>query len=283
MILIDNNQLIISNIFIAMKHSDIENENILRHLIINTYRIYNQKFKKEYGDMIICHDSPHCWRKDIFEQYKSNRKLSKEKSPHDWDKIFDTMTNIRQEIEETFPWKNISVPKTEADDIIAVVAENSSPIESVLIVSSDKDFQQLQKYSNVQQWSPMKQDFLVCENPKDYLLTHIIKGDSSDGVPNILSDDDTFVCADKRQKPCGNKKIEMWKTIYKMGELYDHKIQERWTRNENMIDFDRIPNEIKENILKEYNKEHKPNTGKIFPYLIENKLTKLIGSAEELY
>tara|TARA_R110000824_G_scaffold58888_18_gene158840 strand:+ start:1488 stop:2339 length:852 start_codon:yes stop_codon:yes gene_type:complete len=283
MILIDNNQLIISSIFIAMKHSDIEDKNTLRHLIVNTYRFYNQKFKKEYGDMIICHDSSHCWRKDIFEQYKSNRKSAKAKSPHDWNKIFDTMTSIRNEIEENFPWKNVSVERTEADDIIAVIAENSSPMESVLIISSDKDFQQLQKYSNVKQWSPLKKDFLVCEDPKEFLLEHIIKGDSSDGIPNILSDGDTFVCEDKRQKPCGKKKIEVWKTVYKMGELHDHVIQSNWVRNETMIDFDKIPKDIKENILKEYNKEHKPNKGKIFPYLVENGLSKLIEVAEELY
>tara|TARA_R110002020_G_scaffold463043_1_gene682883 strand:+ start:190 stop:1041 length:852 start_codon:yes stop_codon:yes gene_type:complete len=283
MILIDNNQLIISSVFIAMKHSDIEDENTLRHLIVNTYRFYNQKFKKEYGDMIICHDSARCWRKDIFEYYKANRKAAKAKSPHDWNKIFDTMTSIRKEIEENFPWKNISVARTEADDIIAVIAENSSPMESVLIISSDKDFQQLQKYSNVKQWSPLKKDFLVCEDPKDFLLTHIIKGDSSDGIPNILSDGDTFVCEDKRQKPCGKKKIEGWKTVYKMGELHDHVIQSNWVRNETMIDFDKIPNTIKENIVEEYTKEHTPDTSKIFPYLVEQKLTKLLEVVEELY
>jgi len=283
MILIDNNQLIISNVFIAMKHSDVEDENILRHLIVNTYRLYNEKFKKEYGDMIICHDSSHCWRKDIFEHYKSNRKVAKQKSQHDWDKIFETMNVIRNEVQENFPWKNISVPRTEADDIIAVISENSSPMEPVLIVSSDKDFQQLQKYSNVKQWSPLKKDFLVCEDPEDYLLTHIIRGDSSDGIPNILSDGDTFICEDKRQKPCGKKKIEGWKTAYKIGELHDHVIQSNWVRNETMIDFDKIPDDIKKNILEEYNKEHTPDTSKIFPYLVEQKLTRLLEVVEDLY
>tara|TARA_Y100001938_G_scaffold146493_1_gene225458 strand:- start:2920 stop:3756 length:837 start_codon:yes stop_codon:yes gene_type:complete len=278
MILLDNNQLIISNIFIAMKHSDIEDENILRHLCINTYRMYNKKFKKDYGDMIICHDSAHCWRKDIFEHYKSNRKVAKQKSQHDWNKIFNTMTAIRQEVEDNFHWKNISVPRTEADDIIAVLAENSLPIEPVLIISSDKDFQQLQKYSNVKQWSPMKQDYLVCENPEEFLKTHIIKGDSSDGIPNILSDNDTFVNETKRQAPLTKKKIAM---INENEEEWKQK--ESWKRNEELISFDCIPREIKDSIIEEYDKPNTKNTNGVFNYLVEKKLVKLLEVVEDLY
>ena len=278
MILLDNNQLIISNIFIAMKHSDIEDENILRHLCINTYRMYNKKFKKDYGDMIICHDSAHCWRKDIFEHYKSNRKVAKQKSQHDWNKIFNTMTAIRQEVEDNFHWKNISVPRTEADDIIAVLAENSLPIEPVLIISSDKDFQQLQKYPNVKQWSPMKQDYLVCENPEEFLKTHIIKGDSSDGIPNILSDNDTFVNETKRQAPLTKKKIAM---INENEEEWKQK--ESWKRNEELISFDCIPREIKDSIIEEYDKPNTKNTNGVFNYLVEKKLVKLLEVVEDLY
>ena len=283
MILIDNNQLIIANVFASMKHHNIEDETILRHLVVNTYRNYNSKFKEQYGDMIICHDSAHCWRKEYFSLYKANRKASKQKSKHDWDKIFNTMTEIRQEIQDNFPWKNISVPKTEADDIIACIAKNSSPMESVLIVSADKDFQQLQKYSNVKQWSPMKQDYLVCKDPEDYLLTHVISGDSSDGVPNILSDDDTFVVDGKRQKPCGKKKIEIFKDRYLNENIIDDDVRQNWNRNEKMIDFDNIPSEIQNEIMEEFNKEHTRETKNIFQYLVDNKLIKLLECIEELY
>tara|TARA_R110000851_G_scaffold322138_1_gene487952 strand:- start:2581 stop:3432 length:852 start_codon:yes stop_codon:yes gene_type:complete len=283
MILIDNNQLIIANVFASMKHHNIEDETILRHLVVNTYRNYNSKFKEEYGDMIICHDSAHCWRKEYFPLYKANRKVSKQKSKHDWDKIFNTMTEIRQEIQDNFPWKNVSVPKTEADDIIACIAKNSSPMESVLIVSADKDFQQLQKYSNVKQWSPMKQDYLVCENPEDYLLTHVISGDSSDGVPNILSDDDTFVVEGKRQKACGKKKIQIFKDRYIKENLIDDDVLQNWNRNQKMIDFSGIPDDIQNEIMEEFNKEHTRETKNIFQYLVDNKLIKLLECIEELY
>jgi len=278
MILLDNNQLIIANIFVAMKHSDIEDENTIRHLCVNAYRHYNQKFKAEFGDIIICHDSPHCWRKDSFKEYKANRKVSKAKSDHDWNKIFDIMTTIREEIKDNFQWKNISVPHAEADDIIASIVEDSIPIEPILIISSDKDFQQLQKYSNVKQWSPLKQNYIVCENPENYLLTHIIKGDSSDGVPNILSDDDTFIDKDKRQTPMTKKKMSSI-----VDDLSEWENTDNWKRNKKVIDFSEIPEEIKSNTINELNKPHERNTGKIYSYLVENKLASLLEVAEELY
>ena len=150
------------------------------------------------------------------------------------------MTEIRQEVQEHFHWKNISVPKTEADDIIAVIAEHSLPIEPVLIISSDKDFRQLQRYSNVKQWSPAKQNYLVCDEPEQDLKTHIVSGDSSDGVPNILSDDDTFINKEKRQTPMTKKKM---KDVIE--NLDEWKETENWKRNEQVIDFKYIPEERK--------------------------------------
>ena len=43
-------------------------------------------------------------------------------------------------------------------------------------------------------------------DPIVFLREQIIKGDRSDGVPNILSDDDIFL-RDERQKPINKKKI----------------------------------------------------------------------------
>ena len=278
MILIDNNQLLIANIFSVMKHYDIEDEGILRHLCINTYRIYNKKFKEKYGEMIICHDSPHCWRKDVFKHYKENRKSNKEKSPHDWNKIFKIMTKIRKEVDSSFPWKNISVPTSEADDIIAVIVKNSIPIEPIIIISSDKDFQQLQKYSNVKQWSPLKGEYINCENPDLFLKEHIIKGDASDGVPNIISDDDTFVDKDKRQTPLTKKKM-----INVMENTGEYNKTDEWCRNETLIDFNKIPKELENKIIEEYNKPNEKSNKGIFPYLVKYQLVKLLETVEELY
>ena len=278
MILIDNNQLLIANIFNLIKYGDIEDIRLLRHMCLNTYRTYNHKFKQDYGDIIICHDSPHCWRTESFENYKKNRKKAKKESHHDWNKIFDSMMIIKSEIKSIFPWKNISVPKTEADDIIATICKHSLPIESIVIVSSDKDFQQLQKYSNVKQWSPNKKDFLTCANPEEYLKEHIIRGDSSDGIPNILSEEDTLVNENKRQRPMTKKKMTEIKE-----NIETYKKTDRWNQNKTLIDFEEIPEGIEKHIMEEYNKPHDKETNKIFPYLMENKLVELLEAAEELY
>ena len=46
-------------------------------------------------------------------------------------------------------------------------------------------------------------------DPTIYLKEHILKGDTSDGVPNVLSPDNTFVDG-LRQRPLSRKKIQSW-------------------------------------------------------------------------
>ena len=73
-----------------------------------------------------------------------------------------------------------------------------------MVLSGDKDFIQLQKYPFVSQYNPIQKKFMSGIDPKQYILEHVIKGDRSDGIPNFLSDDDTFV-KNKRQRPLSKK------------------------------------------------------------------------------
>tara|TARA_Y100000296_G_C5156964_1_gene249644 strand:+ start:124 stop:960 length:837 start_codon:yes stop_codon:yes gene_type:complete len=278
MILIDNNQLLIANIFQAMKYSDITDEDLIRHMVLNTYRIYTSKFKNKYGEVVICHDSPDCWRKEVFPQYKHSRRKNQKKSQHDWNAIFSCILKIREEIETIFPWKNVSVPHTEADDIIAILTKQFYHQEPIVIVSNDKDFQQLQRYENVKQYSPLKKSFLKCDNPEKFLIEHIIKGDASDGIPNILSDDNVFVEENKRQKPCGDKKASLI-----MENLNEWNTSDNWKRNQTLVDLNQIPSHTEQEILKAYNLCTPTTDGKIFDYFVKHKLTKLLENVEEFY
>ena len=179
MILLDNNQLIVSNIFQLNKQNleGEDKENLLRHMLLNTYRIYRSKFFKHFGELVICHDSSNCWRKDIFPEYKGNRKKNQKKSDMDWDEVHDLMDSIRNDVEKYLPYKNIKVERAEADDVIYSLCKNYHDKEDILIVSNDKDFQQLQIYPSVKQYSPTKKKYLVCERPKSFLIDHIIRGD----------------------------------------------------------------------------------------------------------
>ena len=281
MILVDNNQVILANIFQTIKHYDTIDENMLRHMVLNTYRMYRKMFKDEYGELVICHDSSNCWRKDHFEYYKSNRKAKQDASDINWKDIYDALHKIRTEIERNFPYKNIKVERAEADDIISVLCERYSSTEKILILSSDKDFKQLQKFENVSQYSGIKKEFLICERPNDFLIEHIVRGDSSDGIPNVLSDDDTFMVESKRQKRLTKKTIDDILETYKTTGNPPEYCSVGWKRNEKLIDLDHIPDIIQNEIVNQFQTNCEGDRSKILNYMIENRLKNLIENLEE--
>ena len=260
-------------------------ENMVRHMVLNSIRMYNVKFKDEYGDIVICCDDKKYWRRDFFPYYKAGRKKDREASPFDWNLIFETLNKVRDEIKETFPYKVIQVDKTEADDVIAtlchkfgVTLKNDST-EKILILSSDKDFMQLQKFANVEQFSPMAKKFLRCNDPHKFLKEHICKGDRSDGIPNFLSSDDTFV-TEARQKPVTEKKLNIW-LDQEPEEFCNEVMLRNYKRNELLIDLSKIPAEYQENILNAY--ETAPNNGrdKLFNYFIQHRMKLLMEHIRE--
>jgi len=201
MILVDFNQIVIGNFMMQVgTHTNIPlEERMLRHMILNALRYYRTKFTSNYGELVICCDSKKYWRKEVFPFYKAGRKKDRESSGVDWSTMFTVLDKVRQELIDTFPYKTLIVQGAEADDIIATVASIVKD-EKVLILSSDKDFVQLHKYENVEQYSPTLKKFVRHQDPKLYLKEHIIKGDRGDGIPNIVSPDGVFV-GGGRQKP----------------------------------------------------------------------------------
>ena len=103
----------------------------------------------------------------------------------------------------------MDVEGAEADDIIAVLTARLSSSDNILILSSDKDFGQLQKYPNVTQYSPILKRFIKIDNPTTFIREHILKGDRGDGIPNFLSPDNTFA-AGERQKVINSKRLQEW-------------------------------------------------------------------------
>lgn len=284
-ILLDFNPTIISAVSIGDKEfgSDL-NENMIRHLVLNMILSYRKQFGSTYGKLIICCDSRNYWRKDYFPYYKFNRKKSREDSPLDWEMIYSALDNIQQELRDYMPYNVVSVPRCEADDIIGVLANyiaNYEPIirgigeddQEVLILSRDKDFKQLQVNKLIKQWSPIDKKWLREPDPDLFLIEQIIRGDASDGVPNMLSDDDSFVIK-KRQKPVRETLVQ---SIIEKGVPPEHKIG--YDRNKRMIDLTQIPDEIQQSIIDEY-KKHKPNPKtKILSYMVDKGLKNLYDQA----
>lgn len=281
MILVDNTQVIMASIFAQQRNLEQVNEDLVRHMVLNTYRVYRKKFLREYGELVICEDGGASWRRQFFPLYKAKRRADRKENESQWEHFYSIINNVRQEVAENFPYRCVHVQGCEADDVIAFLVKRYAQTEKILILSGDKDFSQLLIHPNVQQFSPMLKKFNVVENPKQFLLEHIIKGDSSDGVPNILSDDDCFMAEDKRQKPITKKRME---------EILDHlaqhgtvpdKYQANWNRNKTLIDLLHIPSEYETKIEAEWNKPFTPSRNKILTYMIEKGLRNLIGDIQD--
>ena len=209
-------------------------------MILNSIRLYRQQFNEKYGEVILTYDSKHYWRREYFPQYKAGRKKGREKDNKDWDKIFGVLNKIKAEFKDNLPYKYLEVYGCEADDIIATLCKNNQD-EKIMIISGDKDFIQLHKYPNVKQYSPILKKYVNDHNPDTYIKEHILKGDTSDGVPNVLSPDNTFVDG-IRQRPLGRKKIETWLDIH-IDDLPEE-VKRNYQRNDKLINLDNIPEEL---------------------------------------
>jgi hypothetical protein len=287
MILLDYSQIVIANVMTNPKDMGVD---FIRHLVLNTIRMYNQKFKEEYGDLIICCDGSNNWRRGYFEHYKASRKTTRDKSEFDWNELFRILHLIREELDEYFPYKVLHLDGAEADDIISALtiytSENKvmnglfEEPEPVLILSSDKDFQQLQKFENVKQYSPLKKKFIKTSNPKQFLKEHIMRGDTSDGVPNFLSDDDAFVSDNKRQKPLSSKKLSVWLEL-DPEEFCEGEMLRNYRRNEMLIDLTKIPTKLYDEIINTYVNKKDVGRGKLFNYFVKNRLKNLMENLNE--
>lgn len=281
MILIDFSGIAIATIAV----NKVNDESMLRHMMLNSIRMYRTKFKKDYGEVVLAIDSGNNWRRNYFPQYKANRRKDRSESDFDWGEAFRILHMVHEEIKENFPYHVIKIDECEADDIIGTLVENTQEFgqyEDVMIVSSDHDFKQLQKYNNVKQFSPMMKKPVVEDHPKTNLTLKILTGDAGDGVPNVLSDDDVFV-EGRRQTPLSKKKKEAILEDLSEGELlYAASWYRNYCRNETLIDLTKTPDRLKEKILEEY-KSQDPwkNKGLVFPYLINKNMKMLIESVEE--
>mgnify|MGYP001348543482 FL=1 len=277
MIIVDINQIMISNLMVTIHRDNLElSEDLVRHMVLNSLRGHNKKFRKEYGDMVIACDSGNVWRRQAFPNYKAGRKETREKSEHDWTMIFDILSKVKDEIKTFLPYKVIEVESVEADDIIAVLCRRTN--EKVLILSGDKDFIQLHN-DRIKQYNPVLNKFVgQGENPSLYIREHILKGDRSDGIPNVLSDDNVFI-EGRRQRPLSKKKIEAW--CNEIVPTFNEEEQKNYDRNKQLIDLGCIPRELEDKINREFDTFEVATRDKILGYFINKKLKTLIESIDE--
>ena len=276
MILIDYNAIAISNV-VAMK-MDVE-ENMVRHMILNSIRMHRVKHKEKYGEVVICCDGGKNWRKEYFPAYKHKRKSARKDSKMDWNELFRITNMVLQEIKENFPWKVVEVDECEADDIIGEMVRYTQEFgqyENIMIISGDKDFAQLQKFDNVAQYSPVQKKFIKEDNPRLQIWNLVLKGDTSDGVPNVLSADNCFV-DEIRQTPLRQNKIDQ---LIEDPKSLGEEVYRNYLRNKNLIDLDYTPEAIKKTIVERYDSYVVPKQN-VLNYLMEKRCRMLIESVTE--
>ena len=287
MILLDLNQVMISNLMMQIgnnQNNEID-EDLVRHMVLNSLRLYKGKFGEQYGDLVICCDDKNYWRKQMFPYYKAHRKNDREKSPLDWNKIFTVLNTIRDELKEHFPWRVLQIETAEADDIIGTLCHRfgkilkADDVEPILVLSGDKDFGQLQKYANVEQFSPITKKWIRINNPEAFLREHIMKGDRGDGIPNFLSGDNCIV-AGQRQKPLASKKLDTWISLDPVDFCNDFMLR-NYKRNEALVNLDMIPSEIQTQINKQYDEYQIPERKGMLNYFIKKRLKNLMEHVGE--
>jgi len=280
MILVDMNQISLASMMmhLHMNKSKEIDENMVRHMILNSLRMYRTKYSSEFGELVLCYDSKHYWRRDYFPEYKSGRRKSREKSDLDWESIFLCLNKIKDELRDNMPYKFIEIYGAEADDIIGVLCSEYS--DEIMIISGDKDFIQLQKYPNVKQYSPITKKSVNGENPGAYLKEHIFKGDTSDGVPNVLSPDNTFTDG-LRQKPLGKKKIASWLEHDFEDVAPNDEVKRNYQRNRKLIDLTYTPEELSSEIIDTYKEAPYGDRSKLLNYFIQKRLRNLTESIGE--
>ena len=279
--LIDLNQMMLTGLISNINPKDQLDELLMRHIILNTLRSYVKRFRNDFGEAILCCDSRGYWRKAVFPYYKCQRKDEREKSSFDWNAIFKVTNTLKEDLKAKFPYKVIEVYGAEADDIIAVLCKKYHIHESILILSSDKDFLQLQKYNNIQQINLKTKEFMVSDHPKEDLIKKIFTGDPRDGIPNILSSDSVF--NDKqRQKPLTKKQLYSWlSSSNDLDQILTEEQYANFKRNDLLINFDNIPEELTNKIITKFDTV-KPNPKqKMYEYFVENEMINFINCIED--
>ena len=279
MIIIDMNQISLASLMmdLNMRKSNEVDEGMVRHMILNSIRLHRSDFHKEFGEVVLTYDSKHYWRRDYFPNYKAGRKKGREKDSKDWDAIFGCLNKIKAEFKENLPYKYLEIYGCEADDIIATLCKNFQD-EKIMIVSGDKDFIQLHKYPNVKQYSPILKKMVNGHNPNTYIKEHILKGDTSDGVPNVLSQDNTFVDG-IRQRPLGRKKIENWLDMH-IDDL-PSEVKRNYQRNNTLINLDNVPEELEKEIMVSFSEAPCGDRSKLLNYFIQSRLKNLTNEIGE--
>lgn len=276
--------------------SEAENRDLIRHVILQSIVYIRKKYNKRlYGEVVIACDGHDYWRREHFVHYKAGRKKVREESKIDWEFLFKVFDEIREDLINVFPYRVVLIDRAEADDVIGVLTKYTQTNElvrtglmfepqNVVVVSEDLDFVQLHKYDNFRLWMPRKKKLHPLMGVKalsDFVVEHTVKA-GDDGIPNILSADNVFVTEPKtRQTTVSAKRLAEFKESGRDACRTDDE-RRGWDRNKLLIDLDRIPDKVANDIIEAYKIANVNNDrNDIFNYLIKRGCRQLLNSLED--
>lgn len=278
MILVDLNNVVFGRIVIEFSNQALTKDH-LRHIILDTLQTRILKHRKEYGDVIIAKDGKNYWRKKIFPYYKQQRKAQRDKSIIDWVSLFGYMDELAEEFKVYLPYPFVTLNEAEADDVIYCMIVNLRKGEKTLILSGDKDLGQLQRYEGVSQYNPNQKTWVEVSDPNTFLQEHIFRGDASDGVPNILSQDSCFVSR-IRQTTLRRERVSAWIDKDPRDVLTPEQLR-NYHRNKTMIDLNEIPFHIQDQIAALYEEQANKQKMSLYKYFHSHRLKGLMESIND--
>lgn len=255
-LIIDLSNILYSTFFNSQKERELQYINdkndYWRYLLLSD--LLDLKKRIQPKEIIIAVDSKNTWRKEYFPYYKARRVFRKQKSPIDWDEFYKLSDKLIDELRNNFPCKFIKVDRAEADDIMAVLAINLKDHNNVVIATKDKDMKQLLTYNNIKIFDLGNKEFIVCDDPILFRTMHILKGDDGDDVPNLLSDDNVFVCDNKRQKRITQKVINEMLNVGVEQYAKNLNLLSNFERNYYLVilDLNTIPTDIQTETIYQY-------------------------------
>jgi len=280
----DFSNLMYRTVFSANKLDPLDDEFTLwKYMMVE--RILNDLLYFKADRCIIAMDDKDYWRKDIYSDYKVNRKANRLKSKIDFDEFFKVMNPFIEEIKNVF--SNIYFLKEdrcEADDIIAVLTKERFSDYNIVCISNDSDLKQLYKYKYYKQYDPINMTVYTPINPKQDLTVKILSGDSSDDIPNMFYGCGPGKAVKMIDEGLDNCFKNGWDAKIKgvQTHIEGKDIKANYIRNKKLIDLELIPSMYQKKIIKMWDNYNinKYNGRKTFNFLVKNKMRGLIEDLE---
>lgn len=261
----------LSNLVWITKYSTMKgNSPFSRELIIHDFllqiRALEMKYKAD-GILVAC-DERNLWRKEIYPEYKGQR--DKKRDPH-YEEVRGIMDELKDFFNNFTKIPAISVPRNEADDVIAIASRIST--QKNVIVSSDKDFIQLINDKTILYSPPLRAE-RETKDKEFELFEKCIRGDSGDNVFSAYPRVRTKVL-----EAVWGDELAMANLFETKRKIDGRKVGEVYEFNKSLIDLDMIPQDhqdtISDKIIEEVSNGSKFNYLGMLRFFGQNNLKKL--------